>query len=204
MLITIDDSGDPGLKPSEGASKFFVIATVCFENEEDANRMRRRINRLKTELDWVAMREFKFRKDRPDIKQLFFSTIKPLNFRVSLVILEKSKITSQEYRKNPSKLYNATILKAIKTLSCNLNDLYIHIDGEGGKGYRHRVKTYFRQNLPAGIVKSLDYRDSKDDVLVQLADMVAGAARHSVSDKADAGVYLNMIKKHIDSISSYI
>jgi len=150
------------------------------------------------------MREFKFRKDRPETKQLFFSTVRSLNFRVSIVILEKSKISDRDYLKNPSKLYNATILKAVKSLSCELDDLYVHIDGEAGKGYRHRVKTYFRQNLPKSILNDVDYRDSKDDVLVQLADMVAGAARHSVSDKPDAGLYLNLIKKHIDSISTYI
>lgn len=204
MLITVDDSGDPGLKPGAGSSKHFVIAAVCFENEADAERMRRRINKLKDELGWVRMREFKFRKDRPETKRVFFSAIRNLNFRVSIVILEKSKIADRDFRKNPSKLYNATILKAVKSLSCELDDLYVHIDGEAGKGYRHRVKTYFRQSLPRGVLSDVDYRDSKDDVLVQLADMVVGVARHSVSDKPDAGAYLNLIKKHIDSISTYI
>jgi len=47
MLITVDDSGDPGVKPGAGSSKHFVIAAVCFETEADAERMRKRINKLK-------------------------------------------------------------------------------------------------------------------------------------------------------------
>ena len=203
MIISVDDSGDPGLKLGKGSSRYFAIAAVCFADETSAELMRKKIDILKTKLGWAKAREFKFRKDRPETKRLFFSAIKGQSFQLSIVILDKEKLPKREYD-NPSKLYNAAILKAIKNISNQPKDLYIHIDGEGGKSYRHRVKTYFRQNLPEYTLRELNYRDSKDDTLVQLADMVAGAARHSVGDKADAGVYLSMIKKHIDSISTYL
>ena len=73
------------------------------------------------------------------------------------------------------------ILRAIGPVLVESSNALIIIDGEGGSSYRRNVKTFFRQNLPKNAIKQLRYRDSKNDDLIQLADMVAGSVNKSLS-----------------------
>lgn len=204
MIIAIDDSGGPGLKPGKGVSSYFAIAAIYFRYDEDAERVRDRIKQLKVKLGWKGKREFKFRKDRPEIKKKFLATVKNEKFVISAVLLEKSKIHKREYYKNSGKLYNTTMLEAIHGLNIQLDKAHIYIDGESGTDYRKKVKTFFRQSLPKGAVRELSYENSVDDPLIQLADMVVGAIRYTLEDKKDANDYIKIIKKHIVSLKSSI
>lgn len=204
MIIAIDDSGGPGLKPGRGVSSYFSIAAVYFKNDEDADKTKAKIDLLKKRLGWKQKREFKFRKTNREFKTLFFNAIKHQNFEISVVLLEKDKMNRKDYYKNPSKLYNAAILRAIQGLGIELADSHIYIDGEAGNDYRKKAKTFFRQNLPKGAIKELSYIDSVDNSLIQLADMVVGAVRYTLEDKPDSDEYFHMIKKHITTLTRTI
>lgn len=197
MLITIDDSGGPGLKPGKGVTSYFAIAAIYFSTDSDAEKTKRKIQKLKSDLHWLNRREFKFRKDRPETKRLFFEAVKRERFSASVVLLNKSELDERKYAKDSSKLYNTAILRAIQGLGVELDQAHIYIDGENGNDYRKRAKTFFRKNLPSGAIKELSYVDSVDDPLIQLADMVVGAVRYTLEDKKDADDYFHMIKKHI-------
>ena len=43
----------------------------------------------------------------------------------------------------------------------------------------------------------MSFRDSKKDNLIQLADMIVGAAMHSKEDREDANDYISIVKKRI-------
>lgn len=201
MLITVDDSGGPGLKPGKGVTSYFAIAAIYFATDADAEKAKRKIKKLKDELRWKEKREFKFRKANAEVKTAFFKAVRNQNFTVSVVLLEKDKLDKKLFEKHPSKLYNAAILRAIQGLGVNLEQAHIYIDGEGGNNYRKKAKTFFRQNLPAGAMKELTYVDSVKDPLIQLADMVVGAIRYTLGEKKDADDYFHMIKKHIITLT---
>lgn len=204
MIIAIDDSGDPGLKIGKGSSRYFVIAVVCFADDLDAEEASLKIKRIRRDLKWKPLHEFKFRKTSPEIRRMFLSKMKRFDFRVSLVILDKTDIINiVAFKKNASELYNAAILKALASFSGRMEDVHIYIDGESGVDYRRKVRTYLRKNLPKGAIKELTYRDSKNDNLIQLADMIAGAARRSVERDTDAS-YLKIIKERITRIEKTI
>lgn len=201
MLITVDDSGGPGLKPGKGVTSYFAIAAIYFATDADAEKAKRKIQKLKDELRWKEKREFKFRKANAEVKTAFFKAVRNQNFTVSVVLLEKDKLDKKLFEKHPSKLYNAAILRAIQGLGVDLEQAHIYIDGEGGNNYRKKAKTFFRQNLPAGAMKELTYVDSVKDPLIQLADMVVGAIRYTLGEKKDADDYFHMIKKHIITLT---
>ncbi|MBR0460831.1 DUF3800 domain-containing protein [Candidatus Saccharibacteria bacterium] len=204
MIIAIDDSGDPGLKIGKGSSRYFVIAVVCFADDLDAEEASLKIKRIRRDLKWKPLHEFKFRKTSPEIRRMFLSEMKRFDFRVSLVILDKTDIINiVAFKKNASELYNAAILKALASFSGRMESVHIYIDGESGLDYRRKVRTYLRKNLPKGAIKELTYRDSKNDNLIQLADMIAGATRRSVERDTDAS-YLKIIKERITRIEKTI
>ena len=61
--------------------------------------------------------------------------------------------------------------------------------------------TYLRRELNSSqrkIIKNCKLADSKGNVLIQMADMIAGSVRRSYDVKAkDSGIYKDIIKKHI-------
>lgn len=101
MIIAVDDSGDPGMKLGRGSSNYFVIAAVCFPDDLDAEETSLKIKRLRRDLGWNPMHEFKFRKTSPEIRKQFLTEICKRNFNISLVILDKSTIANPApYHKN--------------------------------------------------------------------------------------------------------
>ena len=196
MIISIDDSGDPGLKTNKGSSNYFVIVAVVFLADYDAENVALRIRDLRQKLGWSIYHEFKFRKTSPEIRRTFLSEVNNCDFILSVAIMDKlNDDMNTLFSKDASHLYNSMILRAISPVLVESSNALIIIDGEGGSSYRRNVKTFFRQNLPKNAIKQLRYRDSKNDDLIQLADMVAGSVNKSLSgDK----IYLNIIKNHIN------
>ena len=60
MLAFIDEAGDTGLKTTQGASQFFVVVMVLFEDHEEALRCDQRIALLRRELGYADAFEFHF------------------------------------------------------------------------------------------------------------------------------------------------
>lgn len=198
MIISVDDSGDPGLKLGKGSSQFFIIAAVLFEDDLDAEEASLKIKRFRRDLGWKENHEFKFRKLSPELRIKFLETVKKLNFKISIFGLDKSSITEPKlYKNDSSKLYNAVILEAVRGFGKELEQAHIYIDGEGGNDYRRKVKSYFRKNLSKKTIKELSYRDSKSDNLIQLADIVAGSAMRQFERNEDK--YIKIIRKKIVS-----
>lgn len=66
------------------------------------------------------------------------------------------------------------------------------------------LQTYLRKSLNSKeqkIINNLRFRDSQKDVLIHLADMVAGSInRFTQKDKTDHKVYRNIIRKREDDV----
>lgn len=199
MIISVDDSGDPGIKLGKGSSNFFLIAAVLFEDDLDAEETSLKIKRLRKELGWKENHEFKFRKLSPELRKKFLETVKNLNYKVIVFELDKSTLKEpKKYRNDSSKLYNAVILETIKSFGDIVKSVHIYIDGESGNDYRRKVKSYFRKNLPKNAMRELSYQDSKKNNLIQLADMIVGAARRKAERGEDE--YIKIVRKRIIEI----
>lgn len=203
MLVFIDDSGDPGFKLDSGSSKFFVIACVIFDDNLDAEETALKIKRLRRELKWRDDHEFKFNKASKEIRLEFFNTIKGCPFRVRAIVADKALIRSTELKRNKNKFYNYMIKEVLSKSDGSIKDASIKLDGHEDRAYKQAATTYFRQQVTgkSKIIKKMMFVNSKNDNLIQLADMVAGAIfRSTHSSKADSQIYINAIKRHIEDI----
>jgi len=79
----------------------------------------------------------------------------------------------------------------------------IYLDGSGGKNYRRRVASYFRKSLNKTDSRVSEFKlvDSETDVLIQLADMVAGAIRKKYDSGKDD--YFKLFKNKIEDLWEY-
>ncbi|MEI6534533.1 MAG: DUF3800 domain-containing protein [Verrucomicrobiaceae bacterium] len=169
----IDESGDPGFKLGKGSSELFVLALVAFDDTEQADQTRKAIDQVSRQLRLPT--EFKFSKSRPEVKDAFFTSLKPFRFRVRAIVIQKSRIYSPNLRVDKESFYRFFLKSMLSFDNGLLKDARLIMDGSGDREFKNELKVYLRRNLDEGAIKSFRFSDSDSDRLVQLADMCAGA-----------------------------
>lgn len=177
QLVFIDDSGDPGFKIKNGSGRVFVIACVVFDNEYTAGFADASIRALKSKLDWPQNFEFKFHRTNDKEKKEFFINTKDMEFSVWATVVDKTKIEIDNAAEMKS-FYQKIITATISKIDCD-DSMDIHLDGKGDRNYRNSVVASIRKALIKKNVRirKFKFMNSKDNNLVQLADMIAGAIR---------------------------
>lgn len=199
MLIFIDDSGDPGFKLEKGSSQYFVISLLIFDDYLEAEKMAVAIKELKRTLNFPDEVEFKYAKSNPKIRLKFLKTISKFSFRIRAIVVNKDLIYSRELQNKKETFYAYFIKSAIKYSEGTLLDAKIKIDGSGGREFRKLFISYLRKELNSGelkIMKNCKFENSKNNVLIQTADMVAGAIRRKHEE--DDLVPYKQIATHIE------
>lgn len=202
MLIFIDDSGDAGFKFGKGSSEFFVISAVIFNDNLEAEKAAIAIKELRRELFKRDDVEFKFHKSRKDVRKRFLECVAKYRFRVRCLVVDKSVLHSPELKGNKDSFYSYVIKTMLKYNNRTIFDAKIRIDGSGDRIFRRSFATYLRRELnndEKKILQNCKMLDSKNDVLIQMADMIAGSIHRSYQqDKNDREIYKNIIQKHIE------
>lgn len=202
MLVFIDDSGDAGFKLNKGSSRFFVISAVIFDDNLEAEKTAVAIKEIKRKLhfsDWV---EFKFNKSRRNVREEFLKTVNQFDFKIRCLVIDKKIIKSQELKNNRNSFYGYAIKTLLKYNNNSILDASIKIDGSGDRVFRKSFLTYLRKQLNSKqckIARNCKLIDSKNNVLIQMADMIAGSIRRFYdNDKTDSEIYRNIFRKHIE------
>ncbi len=200
MLVFIDDSGDAGFKIEKGSSKFFVISLVIFDDELEAEKTAIAIKELRRRLNFPENVEFKFFKSSGSVRKQFLETVAGFKFRIRCLVVDKEKIYSPELRNNKNSFYSYIIKTVLKHSDGSIINAKIKIDGSGDRIFRRKFLTYLRQQLNSGdrkIICHCRLVDSKDNVLIQMADMVAGTVRRSYDDQDST--LKDIIKERIEN-----
>ena len=158
---------------------------------------------MRRSLGWRDDHEFKFNKASKDIRLAFLNEIKSCKFRVRAIVADKSIIRSVELRRNKDKFYNYMIKEVLSKSAGKITDGRIRLDGHEDRSYKKAATTYFRQqaNPDGSIIKDMKFVNSKNDNLVQLADMVAGSLlRTTQKRKTDSDIYLKVINRRTEDI----
>ena len=78
----------------------------------------------------------------------------------------------------------------------------VKIDGSGDRTFRRSFLAYLRRELNESerkIINQCKLVDSKSNVLIQMADMIAGTMRRSYdTDKKDGIQLKNIVKRHLE------
>jgi len=202
MLVFIDESGDAGFKIDRGSSPFFLIAMVIFANSEDAEQTQRCIETSPARQ--LHKGEFKFSKTRADVRDAFFQAVKDCPFVVRAVVVEKARIYSPTLKTDKETFYEFFIKQMLRHDDERLAAARVVIDGSGDRDFRRNLSDAIRKRIRFGAVKSCKFSNSKNDPLVQLADMCAGAiARSFREDRPYRRRWRNMIRARIDDVWTF-
>ena len=200
-FVFIDDSGDPGFKLGHGSSRFFVIALVIFHDPLEIEKTAVAIKEFRRSLRFPDSMEFKFHKSRQQVKEGFLKRINPFNFSIRCLVVDKTLIRSEELKNDKNSFYSYAIKMVLQYSADEVLNAHVKIDGSGDRVFRRNFLTYLRKHLnfrQRKIMQNCKLADSKDNVMIQMADMIAGAIRRSCeTEKKDNETYKRIIKKHI-------
>lgn len=203
MLVFIDDSGDPGFKLDKGSSAFFVISLIIFDDELEAEKTAVAIKDLRRELKFPDDLEFRFFKSSQFVREKFLKRVCNFRFRIRSLVIEKALIRSEELRCNKNSFYSYVIKLVLEHNDGTILNAKIKIDGSGDRVFRRSFLSYLRKQLNSQerkIMKSCKLVDSHGNVLIQLADMIAGSIHRSYNvRKDDSKIYKAIIKKRIEN-----
>jgi len=202
MLVFIDDSGDAGFKLEKGSSEFFVICAVICDDNLEAEKMAIAIKELRRELFKRDDMEFKFHKSSKETRKSFLECAGKYKFRARCLVVDKKILHSPELKGSKDSFYSYMIKTMLKYNNKTIFDAKIRIDGSGDRVFRRSFITYLRRELNSNerrVLQNCKMVDSKSDVLIQMADMVAGAIHRSYQkNKDDWKIYKDIIKKCIE------
>jgi hypothetical protein len=204
MLVFIDDSGDPGFKLSKGSSYVFVLALVIFDDELEAEKTAVALKQLRRELNFPDTVEFKFNKSSAMVKRKFLQACSNYNLKIRAIVVQKSEVYSSFLVSNTENFFNYFVMSVLKHNDGKIKDARLKFDKRGEKRIRDELRVYLSNSLDnktKHIFKKLDFVDSKQNILIQLADMVAGtiASSYKNGDKE----LLPIISKQVEDIWSF-
>jgi len=186
MLVFVDDSGDPSFALDKGSSAMFVICCVIFQDELEAEKAAIAIKELRRIQKFSEKVEYKFNG----------------KFLVRAMVVDKRKIKSALLRNDKQSFYSYFIKMALQYNKGTISNAKIRIDGSGDRIFRKRFLTYLRKQLNTKqrkVIQNVRLVDSRENVLIQMADMIAGTIRrYKEKEKVDAPSYWAIIKKHVD------
>lgn len=198
MLVFVDESGDPGMKNiGNGASRCFSVTLVVFEDNDEALAAEQRIESLKRELGFQSHFEFHFNKLRADYRRAFFQAVAPYGFFYFSIVINKEKLTGPGF-KFADPFYKYTCSLVFENAKPYLTNATVIIDGSGSRQFKQQLSNYLRKrvNDPADgkqIIKKVKVQDSRNNNLLQLADMICGAVARCYSKKQNAEEYRQLI-----------
>ncbi|MFA6073871.1 MAG: DUF3800 domain-containing protein [Candidatus Woesearchaeota archaeon] len=202
MLVFIDDSGDPSFKIDKGASKNFVICCIIFDDELEAEKVAVTIKELRRKLGFSDRVEFKFNGSNFQTRIAFLKEVSKYNFRVRILVVDKTNITSGQLKNNKQSFYSYFIKMVLQHNKGTIKNAKIRIDGSGDRIFRKKFITYLRKQLNSKqqkVINNISLVDSKTNVLIQLADMIAGTIRrYKEGEKEDSVKYWSKIKNRIE------
>jgi len=174
---------------------------VIFKDELEAEKTAVAIKEFRRSLKFPDEMEFKFHKSSSKIKEQFLKIINKFDFSVRYLVVDKRIIRSQELKSNKNSFYSYAIKMVLQYSNDEILDAKIKIDGSGDRVFRRNFITYLRKHLNSEqrkIMKNCKLVDSKENVLIQMADMIAGSI-HRFYDKTkkDYEKFKAVINRHI-------
>jgi hypothetical protein len=194
QLVFIDDSGDAGIKAH--SSSHLVMAAVVFNDDLVAEETALAMRKFRRQLGWTDDHEYKFHKTKKDYIKQVLRLVSQYEFSVYAVVVNKARFNSI-----PKGLYNDTISELLRLLT--LKNASIKVDGGSGVDYTKRAVSYIRKstNSKTGQITEIKFADSKENVLLQLADLVASSIyRSTQTGKLDSQDYITILQRHIAEI----
>lgn len=177
MYVFVDDSGDPGFKFGQGSSDFLVYTACIFKTAEKVNYLAVVLETAKESIGLHKEHELKFTKTSHTRRLDFLQFIATEELETISVVLDKRELNANGSRTTQLNMLRLLLLESADEISA----AKVFLDGQGSKSHLYVLRSGLRRfsNSSDANIRELKFADSSKNVLIQLADMVAGAIHKS-------------------------
>jgi hypothetical protein len=116
---------------------------------------------------------------------------------VRAIIVDKTLVTSSHLRAAPPHLKNYAIRQLLTHTFGTVREAKLVIDGKDSKAFGITESRYFMREVnqaTPGTLRKVAHADSRANVLIQLADMVAGAIHRSErTDRRESASHMRVV-----------
>lgn len=204
-LAYIDETGSFGFDFStEGASKYYILTAIVVDADKmaklhtDFEEIKKNNGLANTELKSSNVKEG--RRDR------IMSQLIPLEFNIVLFIADKQKF----YEDSPLTKYKPVFIKNMDNRIYSMlygayPKLGIMMDQVGWPEFQESFKKYVeerRRQTNLFNQYDFDFVDSKDEILIQMADFIGGTIMKQICGESSKN-YMEMLKGKITAIQQF-
>ena len=197
MLVFIDESGDTGLEIGRGATKYFVVCMVVFEESDEALSCDQRIVLLRRELRLPEDFEFHFHRNSHRVREAFLRAALPYQFFYYGIVINKEKLFGDGF-KNKESFYKYACGLLFENAKERLENAIVVMDESGRNLFKYQLAAYLRKKVKRDdgrkCIKKVKMQNSKGNNLLQLADMVNGAVQRSLGERKNSKGYRMMMQ----------
>jgi nucleoside-triphosphatase THEP1 len=184
MLVTIDESGDAGMKLGAGSSRYFCITAVIFEDAFTADSCDRAVDELRRTLQTKRNYEFHFTDCSARIRDAFFQRMRTEGLCYHAFIVNKEKLYAPRFG-NAKVFYEFAVSIVCENARELLRDAKVIIDEHGNLEFKRKLQKTLKDQLRTedgtSLIREVKMEASHTNNLVQVADMVCGAVARSIT-----------------------
>jgi len=173
-----DEAGQTGFKFEKGSTPLFLV-TLLLTN--DPSTIREHINRLRVRLGVTDHAEFRFHSTPHAHRLAFLSTLATCDLAVRALFVDKRVLPAEFRRMKSWDFYAFFVCELLDRLPVGeLDGTILYLDDFGPRkvtirALRQRLKQIGLINPKANPLKRIAFKRSRGEMLIQAADMVAGA-----------------------------
>ncbi len=181
----LDESGDPGLSQLGTSSPYFILVMVQFDDAHTIPEL----DVLRQEMGFTPDYEFKYYKAKTQLRKIFFQAIQPISYTAYVIALDKSALSLHYVSMSGPQLF----VEMFVELVANIPDFVVQeniliVDGATAhlkQLLQKHLSRLYKETNRVRAFKKIVARHSHQSNGLQLADMIAGAIRHSITERDD-------------------
>lgn len=188
----IDESGDAGFKFDKGSSRVLVIVMIYSTDSDIVNGVENIVNELKSDLHLTKDYEFKFSRCKDKFRKAFFQKMRDLTIQYKAIVVDKKEIAAPALKFQPQQLYCELVRRLLYDNDPALEKATLILDEATAKIHHKEFDSVLKKYLSKNIVSKIKQKKSKNNTMIQVADMIAGAIFRKYEKRDDS--YYQMIK----------
>ena len=203
--VFLDESGAFGFNfNSSGCASYFIIAAILVD-EKDLSELLIQVEDIRKK--YFQQGEIKSKNSNHKRRKLILSKLLELPFSVAYFVVDKRQIFEESnLRKYKKTFYKFLYQFFYHQLVSKIANISIHADEIGCSDDLAEFKRYYyKQNESYQLFNELDFAfdNSKESLMVQVADFFAGTAALCYEQKNNGIDYLSIFKKRILFIKKF-
>jgi len=197
-FVFIDESGDAGFQLGRGSTPLFCLSAVIFHRPEDIEVTEQIISEVRRAIFLDEAHEFHFNHEPNQIRTSFCRAIASAPFRIRAIVVDKQRVSSPRLRGSSRQFYQFITEQLILHSLGSVREARIYLDGRLDREFRTLLRQ--RLNHEERLVKKIGFYDSRNNNIIQLADMVAGSIARSYKQEAGCRQWRELISSRIDEV----